>query len=320
MASCCPIKGGASCSTLEEFPSAKRESVSDFTRNVDEFFAREFPLKPLRVDVSASKKDGMSTAFSTVFDESGSVCSEVRAVNYQTLPGNTSVMSKTTLNSKAILIQHLDIFNSALRGAKLGMNTVFTGGGLRCATANLAFSHKNVSAIVGVCGPASTKVTADVAFKYRGLVVGGYATLSPLSLSNRKNPLEDLSLSAGFDRPDYKFAVCTNGRFDSFTATYLQNISNYATVAYRATIRTSAFTGESKTVGGGSPIAMEIGIKHWMNANTFLKAKVDQLGNVGLGLSSLLSPGLKMTVGTTIDIRKVRESGHRFGFSFCYDC
>jgi voltage-dependent anion channel protein 2 len=95
--------------------------------------------------------------------------------------------------------------------------------------------------------------------------------------------------------------------FQSLNASYFQKINNQLEIAYKA------FWSAKSPV-----MSMEVGAKYMLQGNSFIKAKIDNYGKLGLSLSNELRPGMQLTLGTSLDTNKLQENAHKFGIELNY--
>jgi voltage-dependent anion channel protein 2 len=63
---------------------------------------------------------------------------------------------------------------------------------------------------------------------------------------------------------------------------------------------------------------MEVGAKWNLIGGGFIKAKLDNVGRLGLALASDLRPGVQMTLGATVDTQKLNDNAHKLGLELVY--
>lgn len=62
-------------------------------------------------------------------------------------------------------------------------------------------------------------------------------------------------------------------------------------------------------------VAIEVGTKYNLDKSSFLKAKVNNAGILGLGFSQTLRDGVKLGLGGSFDTARLNENVHKLGFS-----
>lgn len=145
-------------------------------------------------------------------------------------------------------------------------------------------------------------LTTDLATRFRDFQLGG-----EIGYDASKGTLEKYSVAIGFDRPREKAVIQALTGFKTFTGLYFQKVNEQLEVACRA-------SWNSKV----SNVSMEVGAKWYMLGGGFLKAKVDNIGRLGLALASDLRPGVQVILGATIDTAKLNENAHKLGLELTY--
>ena len=93
----------------------------------------------------------------------------------------------------------------------------------------------------------------------------------------------------------------------SFNASYFQKISDQLEVAYKAFWSTKS-----------PAMSMEVGAKFNLQGGSFVKAKIDNNGRLGVALANELRPGMLLTLGALLDTNKLQENAHKFGVELNY--
>jgi hypothetical protein len=58
-----------------------------------------------------------------------------------------------------------------------------------------------------------------------------------------------------------------------------------------------------------SNVALEVGVKSYLDVSSFVKAKINNAGILGLGYTQALRPGVKASFGVAIDTQKLSQGG-----------
>lgn len=145
-------------------------------------------------------------------------------------------------------------------------------------------------------------LTTDLATRFRDVQLGG-----EIGYDAAKGTLEKYSLAIALDRPREKAILQALTGFKTFTGSYFQQVNDQLEVACRA-------SWNSKV----SNLTMEVGAKWYMLGGGFLKAKVDNVGRLGLALASDIRPGVQAVLGATIDTAKMNENAHKLGLEITY--
>jgi voltage-dependent anion channel protein 2 len=58
-----------------------------------------------------------------------------------------------------------------------------------------------------------------------------------------------------------------------------------------------------------SNVALEVGVKSYLDISSFVKAKINNAGILGLGYTQALRPGVKASFGVAVDTQKLGQGG-----------
>lgn len=176
----------------------------------------------------------------------------------------------------------------------------------------LGMSHNNFIGGISSDLLKCPVVSADAVFRYGDFLVGGQ-----MNCCIAKKAIESYTTGIAMIRPDFKVALKAENGFKSFIATYYQTVSSNMTLGYKATF---GRTVSEKTIAdSSSPVNMEIAVKYSLNPSSFVKAKLDQRGNLNLALSSIVSPGLRFVIGALVDTKNLQRDSHKMGLNIVFE-
>ena len=69
----------------------------------------------------------------------------------------------------------------------------------------------------------------------------------------------------------------------------------------------------------GSDVVMEVGTKWSLDKTSFFKAKVDNVGKLGLSYRHQLRQGVKITLGAAFDTTRLSENAHKVGLALNFE-
>ena len=101
--------------------------------------------------------------------------------------------------------------------------------------------------------------------------------------------------------------------FNTFSAIYYHRLNGEVEVGGKASV---SIPSEKKP---SSEVGLEVGTKWTLDKSTFIKAKIDNFGKLGLSLRQQLRPGIKVTLGTIIDTNRLGENAHRIGLGLNFE-
>jgi voltage-dependent anion channel protein 2 len=202
-----------------------------------------------------------------------------------------------------LLTQQLVITNAVLEGLKLDVTGTLQPNGANSTKASVELNQGGcivTSATIDIFkGPV---MVTDLATRFRDLQFGG-----ELGYDVAKGTIDKYSVSIALDRAREKAVLQALTGFKTFTASYFQKFNDQLEVAYRASWNAKV-----------PNLTMEVGAKWNMIGGGFLKAKLDNVGRLGLALASDLRPGVQVTLGATVDTAKLNENAHKLGLELIY--
>lgn len=142
----------------------------------------------------------------------------------------------------------------------------------------------------------------DLATKFRDFMLGG-----EMGYDVSRGLIDKYSISVGLERAREKAIIQAHTGFNNFTASYFQKFSDQLEVAYRASWSIKV-----------PNLAMEVGAKWNLIGGGFVKAKLDNVGRLGVALASDLRPGVQVVLGATVETTKLNENTHKLGLELNY--
>lgn len=170
------------------------------------------------------------------------------------------------------------------------------------AKANIELAQGCVLATTTVDLLKGPTLVSDLATRFRDFQLGG-----ELGYDVAKGTIDKYSLSLALTRPREKAVLQALTGFNTFTASYHQKFTDQLEVAYRASWSMKV-----------PNLSMEVGAKWNLLGGGFVKAKVDNVGRLGIALASDLRPGVQVTLGATVDTAKLSENAHKLGLELVY--
>ena len=145
-------------------------------------------------------------------------------------------------------------------------------------------------------------MTSDLSAKFRDLQLGG-----EVGYDVAKGTIDKYSVALALNRPREKAVIQALTGFNTLTASYFQKFTDQLEMAYRASWSMKV-----------PNLAMEVGAKWNLQGGGFVKAKLDNVGRLGVALSNELRPGLQATLGAMVDTARMNENAHKLGLELIY--
>ncbi|PJF19323.1 hypothetical protein PSACC_00830 [Paramicrosporidium saccamoebae] len=273
---------------------------SDFARTTTDFFTKDFPSGVVKVEARtqsrsllASRSSGKWETFSDEFKVTAS---------RDLATGAIAADSITTLTSSNLLTQQFIVTNAVLDGLKLDVTGTLQPNGTNSTKANVELNQGCFLTSTSIDVFRGPVLTTDLATRFRFLQLGG-----EVGYDVSKGTLDRYSVSLSIDRPREKMVLQALTGFKTFTASYFQKFNDQLEVAYRSSWNAKV-----------PSLTMEVGAKWNLIGGGFIKAKLDNVGRLGLALASDLRPGVQMTLGATVDTQKLNDNAHKLGLELVY--
>lgn len=206
------------------------------------------------------------------------------------------------MTSNNFLTQQLTINNAVLDGLKLELTGTLQPNGSNTAKANIEMSNRCFLTTTSVDVLRGPIMTTDMSSRFRDFQFGG-----EVGYDVARKSIDKYSLAISLDRLREKATLQAHTGFKSFTASYYQRFTDQLEVAYRASWNAKV-----------PNLAMEVGAKWNMIGGGFAKAKLDNVGRLGVALASDVRPGMQVTLGATVDMTKLGENAHKLGMELVY--
>jgi len=238
--------------------------------------------------------------------------------------------SISSLSSSNVLQQQIIFKNPLVEGLKIDVTQIFNSNLNSSTLVGMQLSQPSFVSSASLDlfnGPTmlsdlSTKfhdfvIGAQVTYKTKGSLPGSISGSLPLEKASCSS-LEKYSLAIGLDRPREKILLQAQCGLKALTASYLQKFNEQLEVAYRTTWNSNGNKPFTFNFKEGGQLNMEVGAKYNLIGGGFIKAKMDNLGKLGLAFSSDLRTGVQLVLGAQIDTMKLNENVHRFGLHLNY--
>ncbi|KAJ9084152.1 Mitochondrial porin [Entomophthora muscae] len=271
---------------------------SDVAKGVNDLFNKDFPFAITKLEVKSVASNGVAfTLNGSQNPKSGAISSELKT---QFNDYHNGLNTTLTFNDASALGFKVELADKVLNGLKLELNNTFipaTNG----LTTKVTVSHKSPTTHSRILadllnGPI---FNADTIALHKGFILGGEAGYN-LKTGN----VTKYNGTVGYATPEFSLTLQSNKSLNEFTTGFLHRIAINTEVGARVHYITNS----------EKPVSIEVGAKHIIDKYTALKAKVDSVGQVGLSLTQVLRPGVKATLGASIDSTRLNQDAHKFGF------
>jgi hypothetical protein len=147
-------------------------------------------------------------------------------------------------------------------------------------------------------------VNFDFTTAKKGFIVGG-----DISFNVASNSLVGWGYAGGYVGEQYSLTLKGLKKCAAWEVSYYRAINPDTEIVAKV-------AASCKTV---SDVVLEAGAKYKLDADSFVKVKMDNIGNLGLGYSHVLRPGVKIGLGGLFDTNRLQENAHKLGFSLVFE-
>ncbi|KAJ3293683.1 Mitochondrial porin [Rhizoclosmatium sp. JEL0117] len=280
-------------------------SYSDFSKDINDLFNKDYPLGASKLEVNSTTTNGFKVTVNNVKDNvSGKITSDLKTK--YTDRENGFVFTNTWHAGNALTAQ-LELQDLISTGFKLDLHgAMHPALGTTAAKAGIELKQQNVFArsSVDLLAKNGATVHTDVVVGSEGLLLAG-----DVAYNTADATIHRYNVAVGYKTPEYSLAFHATKKFTHFTAGYFHNINRGLQVASRA-------TWDQTTA---NQVGIEVGTKYALDNATFVKAKIDNYGRLGLGYTQQVQPSIKLQLGGSFDTTRLSENVHKIGFAFIVD-
>jgi len=267
-------------------------SYKDFGKAASDLLGKDYPLGVSSVEVKTRAPNG-------VLFKAGIAKDDHRQTILGDLEGkyvdgkNGVVLTQTWLTNNSLKTL-LELEGQLAKGLKLevlGLLNPDKGSKAALVTATYrqpAFHGRLITDVLN--GPT---VTADAVVGRDGFLAGVDATVD----AQTQQP-KSYSAALGYSAPEYSVTLKALNALSTFQAGYYHRVNRDTEAGAIATYKK-----------GGDAVNLEVGVKNYLDAAAFVKAKVNTAGFLTVGYTQALRPGVKASFGLQLDTVKLGSKG-----------
>jgi len=274
-------------------------NYSDITKSVNDLFGKDFPSGIAKLEVKTFASDAANfTITGTQDQKSGGIIGEIKAKHINKPNGLTITNSWTTNN---IATTQFEIIDKLADGLKLDVSaSLFPHSGQKTGKAGIEYKQENVNFRSYFHVLKNPQLNTDLVFGRDRFLAGaevGYDVMD--------GRVTKYGLTGVYKTLDYAVGIQSTQSLSLHSLFYHHRINKDIEAAARASYDTKA----------NGAMKLEVATKYALDEKTYAKAKVNSEGVVGLGLTQVLRPGLKFSLGGNFDTVRLGENNHKFGFA-----
>jgi len=271
-------------------------SFSDLGKQARDTFSKGYNFGLWKLDCKTKTQSGIE--FNTAGhsnQESGKVFGSLETKYKVNDYGLTLTEKWSTDNT---LFAEVAVQDQLLEGLKLAFEGTFAPqSGDKTGKFKIGYGHENVKVDadmnIDLSGPL---VNASAVFGYQGWL-GGYKT----AFDSRQSKLVANNIALGYSTKDFILHTAVNNG-EEFVGSVYQRCSPKLDCAVQLS-----------WASGGNNTKLGIGAKYMLEDDVFLRAKVNNDSQVGIGYQQKLRDGITLSLSTLIDAKNFNAGGHKIG-------
>ncbi|KAG9298213.1 hypothetical protein G9A89_002701 [Geosiphon pyriformis] len=273
-------------------------TFADIGKSANDLLGKDYPIG-LKLEAKTDTHTGVNFTLNAQRDpKNGTIQGDLKTKYSYPKNGATFTGSWTTTNH---INGQIELENNVAKGLKLDI----------AASLQPAIAQRNAKAGVIFKQPGfHSKLYIDL-FKgpifygdgvigHEGFVLGGEGSYDVMD-----GKVTRYGVAAGYNGSNYSIAVRTSNSLNNYTASAYHRVQANTEVGVKL-----YYDAANKT-----NVTLEAGGKYSVDRDTFIKAKFDNLGRVGLSYTQNLRPGVKISLGGIVDTSRLNENAHRFGIT-----
>ncbi|KAI9338214.1 eukaryotic porin/Tom40 [Obelidium mucronatum] len=280
-------------------------SYSDFSKDLNDLLNKDYPLGSSKLEINTTAANGFKLTVNNVKDNTtGKIVTDLKTKYADKENGVTVTNTWHAGNALTAQVELQDLIST---GFKVDLHgSIHPALGTTAAKAGLELKQANVFArsSVDLLAKSGATVHTDVVVGSEGLLLAG-----DVAYNTADQSIHRYNVAVGYKTPEYLLAFHATKKFTHFTAGYFHNINSGLQVATRATWDQAI----------NSHVGIEVGTKYALDNATFIKAKINNEGRLGLGYTQILRPSIKLQLGGSFDTTRLNENVHKVGLAFVID-
>lgn len=277
-------------------------TYGDLGKAARDLFSKGYSYGSHKVEVKTKTSSGVK--FTTKGNNntdtgrlSGDLTTEYKCSDY-------GLTFKETWNTDNVLSTEVTIEDQLAQGLKLAFDTSFAPQtGKKSGKVKTGYKNDYVN------------LNCDVDFDFSGPTVNGAAVLGyngflggyQMAFDTSKSKLAKSNFSLGYEAGDFILNTNVNDATE-FGGSVFQKVND----DLQTGVQLSWTSGTNTTRFG-------IAGKYTLDKNSSISAKVNNVGQVGLGYSQNIRDGVKLTLSSLVEAKNINAGGHKIGMGLEFD-
>ncbi|KAJ3136981.1 Mitochondrial porin [Physocladia obscura] len=274
----------------------------DFGKSLNDLLNKDYPVGSAKLEVNTTTSNGIKfTVTGNKDNKTGNIVSELKTKYSDKARGLTVTEHWNAAN---VIGAQVELQDAIAAGVKLDVSgSIHPSNGAKNAKAVVEFKQANVftRSSVDLFSKAGPTIHTDAVVGSDGFILGG-----DVAYNVNDATIHRYNLATGYATSEYQVGIHATGKFSHFTAFYFHKVNKQVDAGAKAIWNKAA----------SDAVSIEVGTKYTLDNQTFVKAKIDNVGRLGLGYTQILRPGVKLALGGSFDTTRLHENVHRVGLSF----
>ncbi|CAN7976583.1 hypothetical protein HPB47_002504 [Ixodes persulcatus] len=269
---------------------------ADLGKQARDLFNKNYHFGVVKLDCKTTTKTGVEFNVSgTSLNDTGKVNASLET-KYKL--SDLGLTLKEKWNTDNTLATEISCDDQLARGLKLAFNANFAPQtGKKSGALKTAYKvdniHVNSDVDLGIGGPIAH---AGAVLHYQGWLAG-----AQMSYDANKSRLSKTNFAVGYQGGDFVLHTNVNDG-QEFAGSLYQRVND----CLETGVQLSWTAGTNATRFG-------LGCVYQLDRETSVRAKVNNSGQVGLGFTHRLRPGISLTLSTMLDGKNFNQGGHKLG-------
>lgn len=274
---------------------------SDIGKAANDLLMRDYPVGAIKIEGKTVASNGVNFNVAGAKDnKSGQIFGELKTKYCDKAKGFTLTETWTTSN---VLSAEVELADALTKGLKFNLfGALHPHDGQKNTRLSMEYKHNIVSTRSQIDLFKGPLINADIAFNREGIMLGAESAY-------RNGSILKYNFAAGYVTPEYALALIVANKGDSLTGSYYHRVNKEVEASGKATWDRKA----------GANMVLEVGTKYTLDKDASLKAKLDNLGKLGLGYTQRLRPGVKLSLAGVFDTARLNENAHKIGMSLTFE-
>ncbi|ORX89314.1 hypothetical protein K493DRAFT_69395 [Basidiobolus meristosporus CBS 931.73] len=276
---------------------------SDLGKPANDLLGKDYPVGAVRLEVKTTASNGVSFTVSGVQDKkTGAVNAELKSRYVDGKNGVTYTEGWATNN---LITSQVEV-KDKIKGLKVDVfASMLPNIGSKNVKLSLQYKQPYLFTRASADLLKGPLFQADAVFGHKGFLLGG-----EVGYDSCGGKFTKYNASFGLIARDHAITMQTSNALSIFAVSYYHRVSPSVETGAKA-------LWNSRTPK--APITLEVGTKYFLDRSTFVKAKVNNHGRLGVGFTRVIRRGVKVSLGGIFDTRRWNENAHRLGASVVFD-